>query len=75
MPKYILEVSCEENNAEEGEKYTSLERLTFMRHTDRSAIRYAFDARTIDAPAEDKKLFRIMDPQGSTMRIYPEDDN
>jgi len=70
MPKYKLEVNFKEDVNDE--QYISTEVLVFKRENDKDAISYAFSAASIDARKDDKKLFRIIEPQGSTMRIYKE---
>ncbi|MCX6738428.1 MAG: hypothetical protein NT098_00030 [Candidatus Parcubacteria bacterium] len=73
MPKYILEVTHEEQIGHH-ERYTSYERLEFERDSDSSAVRYAFSSAGINAEAEYKKLFSVIEPYGSTKRIYPEEE-
>lgn len=73
MPRYILEVNYEEQK-DHHERYTSCERLEFERDSDKSALRYAFSSASINAREEDKKLFRVVEPYGSTKRIYSEEE-
>ncbi len=73
MPKYILEVDYREKRAY-NEQYISHERLEFERDDDKSAFNYAFSAESIPVRAEDKKLYKVLNPHGSTKRIYSEDE-
>jgi len=73
MPKYILEVDYQEKRTY-NELYISHERLEFERDNDTFAFDYAFSPESIDVRTEDKKLYKVLNPHGSTKRIYPEDE-
>ena len=73
MPKYILEVDYQEKRTY-NELYISHEKLEFERDSDADAIKYAFSWESIEVRAEDKKLYKVLNPHGSTKRIYPEDE-
>lgn len=72
MPKYRLEAYYEEQ-IHHNERRTLHETLEFERDSDTFALKYAFSPASIDAREEDKKLFRIVEPYGSTIRIHEEE--